>query len=172
MTSTDFWGKIESATGKRETSWFRAGRYILAIDKFEGRETRKKTPAAFLEMTVLHVVDDAAAAMEKDGPHRVGDKVTWFFGLQHDGAWDSLKSALAKIAGVAIEDVTKDVCKELASSDQPLRGMAIETDGRVMTTKGKGLPINMITVKRVVEKAEVESMMDPMVLKSLKVTLV
>lgn len=172
MTSADFWGKIENATGSRESTWLRAGRYILGIDKFEGKQTRKGVPAAFLEMTVLHVVDDTAAAMEQGGAHRIGDKVTWFFGLQHDGAWNSLKSALAKITGAAVEDITREVCQELSASDQPLRGMAIEADGRIIMTKEKKQPMNHVIVKRVVEKAEVEATVDPKLLKSLKVQLV
>lgn len=173
MEQTNFFGKIETVNAQRDSEFLRAGRYLVAINKFIGKELRDGGgKAALFELTVLKVLDDTAAAQEPKGPHLPGDKTTWMFMLRYDAAWSALKGALAAILGVKPEAVTGKECNECAASDQPLAGMVLELDGKVIVTKGNQRPLNRVVVKRVVPPEEALQSVPAEMIKSWGVTLI
>lgn len=168
----NFFGKIDTVNASRDSEWIRAGRYLCYIRGFKGRMTRAGVQAAFLELTILAVLDDSAAASEPKGPHRVGDKTTVYYGLNKDAAWPALKAHIAAIMGCPADQVTSQVLSEASADDQPLAGMVIEVDGKIILTQKHEKPFNKLVVKRRLEKAEVEAMVPTAVIKSLGLELV
>ncbi len=169
MSNKEFWKKIETVQGQRDSTWMRAGRYVLYIDSFKGRDLRSGNKDGVFEMVVLEVLDDSAAASEPEGPHRPGDRVSWAFQFSQEAALASLKTALANITGCPTEEITMDVCAELAANDQPLHGIVIEVDGRIILTKKNQTRFNKALVKRVIAPAELDHLKP--LLASLKLTL-
>lgn len=170
--NSNFFSKIDSVDAQRESEWLRAGRYIAYIKGLKARTTRAGAQATFLELIIVAVLDDSGAANEPKGAHRVGDKATQYYGLNKDAAWPALKAHVAAIMGCQPDKITSEVLAECCSEDQPLEGMVIEVDGQIIMTQKSNRPFNKVTIKRRLEKAEVEEIVAPAVIKSLGLELI
>lgn len=170
MVEADFFGKIETVDAQRDSEWLRAGRYLAYIRKFFARNLRDGGgKMAGFELVILKVVDPTNAAQDAGGPHHAGDRTTWGFMLRQDAAWPAMKTAIASIMGVKPEEVTSEVCLECARDDQPLAGLVVELEGKIIITKKNERPFNRITVKRVVPASEVLEAVEENSLKSFHI---
>jgi hypothetical protein len=149
--------KVDGATGSINSEYMRAGRYLVYIKRFISKKSRKDANLALFECIVVEVLDASAAAVEPKGPHIVGNNATFVIDLNKDAGPGALKSALRDILGIPEEDVTSEVCERCAGDSQPLAGLFVEFDNRVIKTKEKGLPFTLCRVRRNWKKIEVES---------------
>lgn len=160
---------ISAAKASRDSEYFRAGRYLTYIRGFKASQNRAKVPIVMFELTVVAVLDAAAASSEPKGAHRVGESTTWLMQLTKDATLPNLKAAIKAITGVPEEEVTETFCDQLASANQPLAGLFVEWDNRVITTKAKGQPFTQVKARRRWSAEEVTNGVPKEVLASLKI---
>lgn len=160
---------IEKANASRNSEYLRAGRYLLYVKKFKGQVARSKANQAVLEFSVVSVLDSSAASAEPLGPHRVGDTVAWIMDLAKDASMPSLKAALAVMVGCPPEEITDETTEQLASAANPLEGLFVEFDNRIVPMVKKQGTFTKRTARRRWSKEEVDKTVPLELLKSLRI---
>lgn len=156
---------------QRDSEFVKAGRYVVRVDKFSFGKTRAGRDYALFNFTILSVVDDSEAAKDPKGPHRVGDKASWMMMSDVDASGPALKAAVMSLIGTnESEELDDDTFEKLASPANPLGGLFAEIDCRIIITKGKGQPFNLVKVKRPIEFEELKTIVPAETLNSMKIT--
>jgi hypothetical protein len=156
---------------QRDSDWFKPGRYVMRVDKFSFGTTRAGRDYALFNFTVLAVLDDMEAAKGPGGPHRVGDRCSWMLMSDRDASAPALKAAVMTLTGsTESEEIDDALFEQLASPANPLGGLFAEVDCRVIITKQKGVPFNLVKVKRPIEFAELQTIVQAETLSSMKIT--
>ena len=132
--STNPFQKVAGAKGRVNSEYFRAGRYLFYIRKFSWMKSRKDENLVLFECLTVQVLDPSAAAADPKGPHRVGDNATWCINMKFDASPGALKAAMRDIFGVSEEDVTEELCLMAAGDTQPLAGLYVEFDNKIIKT--------------------------------------
>lgn len=130
-----------------QSEYVREGRYFARIDNVKFNTGRKNNTSLLVEMTTVHVLNDA------DGTgHRVGDSITHCMSMNSDYFYRDLKAFLKGAAGLA-EEVSKEDLKLIVADDQPLAGTVVEMDNKLRTTAA-GKAFTTVNHKREVPASE------------------
>lgn len=159
--------RIGTIRASVNSSYYRAGRYLMHIDAFKVSDNRKGEGFVVFESTVVAVLSDVEAAKEPAGAHRVGEKVSWLMKFAADTTMPNLKAAILAITGVPEDQITEQFMLELAGNAQPLKGIFVEFENKVITTKA-GKPFTRVAARRKWSKADVEANVPAEVLTHLK----
>lgn len=149
--------------------YIRSGRYLARISEFRFGTSRKGVGYARFGFVIVSVIDPSEAAKEPQGPHTVGEKVSWLLMANIDGSAPALKGALMTVMESPAEEITDQFAESAASDAQPLAGLFVEVDARPKTTKKGGI-FTLVQIKRRVLGAEVKKIAAPEVLASLRLT--
>lgn len=131
---------MATAKPKGDYAYIGPGDYIVHINQFGTKKTRKGPEGIFFNVTIVAVLDTTAAAKANMQPHRPGEKATWMVTTASDTALPTMKRAIMNVTGVPEEMVDEQFCEALASAAQPLAGMYVLYQGNQITTK-KGISI-------------------------------
>lgn len=151
-------GSVFSGMGttkpKGDFAYIGPGDYIVHINRFGTKQTRKGPTGIFFNVTIVAILDTTAAVKANMQPHRVGEKVSWMVTTASDTALPTMKRAIMNVTGVHEDKVDEEFCESLASAAQPLSGMFVLYQGNQITTK-KGISITDRRFARRYSKAEI-----------------
>lgn len=162
--------KMTGTNPSRDSSFLRAGRYLVRLESLKFNTTRKGRQNAVLKMLIVAVLDPSAAATVPQGPHRIGDRADWMLMADNDMSAPNLKAALMAITEVPDTEITDEVLEQMAGPLQPLQGLFAEVDAALRIAKS-GNPFTLVSFKRRIRAAEVAKLAAPEVLKSLRIDL-
>lgn len=157
---------IENEKAQRDSEYMRAGRYLACIRLFDTGVNRKKIANVRFETVIVAVLDAQAATAEPKGAHAIGHKATWMMSFGKDGTMPNLKKAIMNCTGVPEEEVTEAFCDQLRSAAQPLAGMFVEFDNRVVSLEDGGL-FTVVQLRRRWMKREILAVTTEAALKDL-----
>lgn len=116
---------IRDARSASDVNYARAGTYLCRIDRCKTGVTRKRIEFTAIEMTIIHVYDDA----EGKG-HRLGETVTAYYGSDNDYFLSEIKGFIAALLDANEDEIDEDDCFEMVSDEQPFAGMTIVMKNR------------------------------------------
>lgn len=147
------------------------GDYLVHVNQFGTKQTRKGAGAIFFNMTIVAVLDTTACVKANTPPHRPGEKCSWLVTTDKDTSLPTMKRAIMTLTGVAEDLVNEEFCEQLASAAQPLAGYYATYSGNQVTTK-KGVTITDRRFTRKWGKAELQARADVLaVIEQLKLNL-
>ncbi len=141
MTAGSVFGGISGVKPKGDYSYVGPGDYVVYINEFSVKKTRKGPMSIFFNFTIVAVLDTTECTKWNVSPHRVGETVTWLVTLDKDSALPQIKRALMNLTTVDENQVTEEFCESLCAANQPLRGYIAHYAGKNVKTKEKGLII-------------------------------
>ena len=155
MTDASLFKGMDESNAQRNSEYFRAGRYLTYVNQFKVRRNDEQLIFYIFELVVLKVLDPSAASAEPLGPHGVGHQISWVMAKHKKPTMPNLKAALMVMTNVPQEQVTAEFSALLASDAQPLHGICVEFDNKVIQTKSEGRPFTRVTAKRLWASPEV-----------------
>lgn len=141
MTAGSVFGGISGVKPKGDYNYIGAGDYIVYVNEFGVKKTRKGPMSIFFNLTILAVLDTSECVKWNVSPHRVGEAATWMVTLDKDSALPQIKRALMNLTTVDENQVTEEFCESLCAANQPLRGYIASYSGKNVKTKEKGIVI-------------------------------
>ena len=127
---------IGTAKPMLDSEYIKPGRYLVRIDKTKFFQNRKKINRFGVEMTVVHVIDDAAGQ-----GHRLGNSVTYIFRPESDYFQGEMKAFISCVLGIPHESISEDDITEagvemFVKDEKILTGSVLEFTARtIVTTK-------------------------------------
>lgn len=136
--SQDHWAsQFNEAKPKSSSAYIVPGNFFLRIDNIERGKSRKGVGNFKIEGTVVHCFD---------GDNKVGQSVCDMNTEASDFFFNEVKSLIADIMNMSVEDVTFANFERVASKEQPLRGFVVEYSA--WNKESKKTPGNFFTKKK------------------------
>lgn len=124
---------IGNAKVLKDANYVRPGHYWVKVERCRIGENRKKQELAFIEMTVIDVLDPETSV------HRVGEAITHAVRADNDYFLPEVLAFISVAAGVDIEtasDAEKEQAANMVFGDEnPLGGTILELFARNIVTK-------------------------------------
>lgn len=122
--------KIEEASVGGDGNWVRPGRYTAEI--MAVKLTKKYTGEEFvaIEMTIASVLDN-----DEGRGHKVGEAITQLLKVNNAMFLGNFKQFISATLGVDPDDVTKAEAMRATSDEQPMAGIVVEFNARIIKTK-------------------------------------
>ena len=137
-------------------SYVGKGRYWARIDKVKHDKTRKKVEFISIEMTILTVIPGNEPA-----DNRVGEEVNRFIQISgSDYAEKDFVQFLCGTLGLSPSELPEGADDWACADDQPLRGVVVEMDNKVITLES-GKLFTKVKFCREVPVAEVLNNLPP-----------
>ena len=145
---------IKDAKVRYDALYQGPGHYLHRIDKVKLDENRKGIDFFAVEMTTLHVLDNAD---NHPGAHRVGDSPTWMTMRDKDQFVPEVKTFIANVLEEDLDTKSEDEILEMIAAivddSQPLAGTVVEVKARTITLQS-GNPFTRVQFVREVHASE------------------
>ncbi len=137
---------IEKAAVGGDGNWVRPGRYTAEI--MAVKLTKKFTGEEFvaIEMTIVNVLDN-----DEGRGHKAGESITSLMKVNLASFLGNFKQFISATLGVDPDDVTKVEANRATSDEQPLAGIIVEFNARIIQTQA-GKPFTKVTFLGEVEQ--------------------
>jgi hypothetical protein len=150
---------IKEAKASRGANYVRAGNYLVVINRVKLDVNRKKTAFVAIEMRNLVTLSESP----DDKPHRPGERMSHLLMSDKDSFLGNLKAFISNVMGSPEDEVTEADCEAVTGESQPLAGMIVELQNKVIETKEKK-PFTLVNYVRALEPDEVKSLIPQEVL--------
>jgi hypothetical protein len=127
----------------RDSNYLRRGHYLVRIDRVKSDKTRppKNRPFVAIETTVVHTFADGdgrdlQGQMDQLDQqwHKPGDTPSQLLMADMDTFLPNIKSFVSNVMAVPESQVTVEACNEMCSEENPLGGMVVEVNNRMIKT--------------------------------------
>lgn len=144
---------IGSARPMLDSEYIKPGRYMVRIDKTKFFQNRKKINRFGVEMTVVHIIDNAQGQ-----GHSIGNSVTYIFRPESDYFQGEMKAFISCVLGIPHEQITEDDITEagvemFVKDEKILTGSVLEFTARNVVTQ-KDTDFTRVAFNRVLPAAE------------------
>lgn len=168
-----FFKGMDKAKAPIGANYFRAGGYLTYVRALKGMTSREGGKSlVHWEMVVVEVLNDGPAAADPNGPHSVGESVTWTINMGQDAGPGNLKAALLvvfKDLGFTAEQIDDPFCEQLIGPSNPMQGFFVEWFNKMGKTKKLGNPFTFVKAVRRWKASEVNERVPAAVLTNLKI---
>ncbi|MEK7424207.1 MAG: hypothetical protein AAB131_10245 [Actinomycetota bacterium] len=127
---------IEAAQERRASNYDKPGHYLAKIVRVKLGATRKGEEFLAVEKVILKTYPDGEGYAE-GLCHRPGEECSHLVMRKHDSFLPTVRTFIAHVCGVPIEQVDEAACFQACGDDQPLAGLVVETRAITVTTKAK-----------------------------------
>jgi hypothetical protein len=150
---------IKDAKASRGANYVRAGNYLVVINRVKLDKTRKNIAFVAIEMTNLVTLSEDPA----DKPHRPGEHMSHLLMSDKDSWLGNFKAFISNVMGVPEDEVDEAACEQVTGKDQPLAGLIVEMQNKIIETKEKK-PFTLVNYVRALEPEEAKSLIPAEVL--------
>jgi len=146
---------LKGAKMSGDSNWVKPGLYWCRLDNVKLDETRKNGAALFVEMTVVHVLDD-----DNGLGHKLGESCTHGMFSKFDSFLGNVKQFISGTLGVAPDEVEEQHIFDIIEADQPLQGTVVEVQARQIITREKGNKFTKVNYKQEIQAKDLLATLD------------
>lgn len=152
--------KIRDAKASKGANYVRAGGYLALVRRVKQDQNRKKVDFVAIEMVILAVL----RVDPQDAPHTVGEQTSHLLMSDKDSFLGNFKAFIIGATGAAEAEVTEKEALAVVSDDQPLAGVVVELDNKIIKTKANK-DFTAVNYRRALEPDEVRERIPEEILK-------